>query len=223
MADMGIIRWIGAFAKQISDSGNHWSWSRQVCWRGIFTKGSHPASINGIWNTEAYCYGCQCSKSNWTQPANVIYWCSVGPRSPKPGEHTGPKTHKWDIDRSEWGERKSKVIFNHEVPHLVYREVNVLSLPSFISCSHQRARTLYSTVLWRSAVYVLMTLHQIGHWEQSWQHPRCSNEKNDTNFKRFYSECAPCCAALYSDSIKERAPLLQLCVFIFLFSPRGQL
>lgn len=42
----------------------------------------------------------------------------------EPGEHAGPKTHKWDIDRLERGEKK--VIFNHEVPHLLYGGSNTL-------------------------------------------------------------------------------------------------
>lgn len=118
-------------------------------------------------NREILCYGCQSSASNWTQKANVIYWCSVGPRSPKPGEHTGPKTHKWDIDRFEGGEGK-KVIFNHEVSHLLYRVVNILSLP--LSLPQPLTHTLHSTAPWHSTVYVPMTTHQIAHWEQGWQH-----------------------------------------------------
>lgn len=60
-------------------------------------------------NREILCNGFQSLESNWTQKANVIYWCSVGQRSPKPGEHTGPKNHKWDIDRFEGGEEKKKL------------------------------------------------------------------------------------------------------------------
>lgn len=44
---------------------------------------------------------------------NVIYKCGAGHRSSKPGEHTGPKTHKWDIDlfkgREEEEEEKKKL------------------------------------------------------------------------------------------------------------------
>lgn len=128
-----------------------------MCLHSVLTRGSQWVSITAVWNREVFRYGGQCSKSKWTHRTNVIYWCSVGPRSPKPGEHTGPKTHKWDIDRFERREGK-KVIFNREVPHLVHWVVNILSFSASLSLGF--TRTLHSTVPWHSTVYVLMTAHR---------------------------------------------------------------
>lgn len=136
-----------------------------MCWHWILTRGSYWVSIDAVWNREVFCYGCQCSESDWTQGANVIYWCSAGPRSPWHGKQAGSKTHKWDIDHIEGVDEKKKVIFNHGVAHLVYRVVNTLSasLARHLNATFNRA-------MWRSAARVLMATHQIACREPGWQH-----------------------------------------------------
>lgn len=118
-------------------------------------------------NREILCYGCQSSESNWTQKANVIYWCSVGPRSPKPGEHTGPKTHKWDIDRFEGGEGKKLYL---TMKCLTY-SIEWLTLSLCLSLSHSHLHTHY--IQQRRDIQQCMFLWQpiklpIGRW--GWQH-----------------------------------------------------
>lgn len=188
-----------------------------MCWHWILTRGSHWVSIDAVWNGEVFCYGCQCSESDWTQGANVIYWCSVGPRSPKHRQQAGPKTHKWDIDHVEGvDEKKKKVIFNHGVAHLVYRVVNTLS--ASLECYVQQGRVTLGGA--RSCGNASNRPQGAGVTApQGVQMKREIWAIKDS----IVAVAALYYTALYCEGTKERAPLLQLCVFIFSFSPWGQM
>lgn len=119
---------------------------------------------------------------------------------------------------SLWGGRGiKKVIFNHEVHHLVYWVVNILSL-SLWAClpllSHSR---LYARCIQqRCDIQQCMFLWQpvkspIGNKADSTS--RCFNEKNDLNYKRFYGGWALYCNVLYSVIGPEEELLCSSCVY----------
>lgn len=118
-------------------------------------------------------------------------------------------------------EGKKKVIFNHEVPHLVYRVVSVLPrfLPFSLSLSPTATymnNTFNSTVAFNSVCYYDNATNQPMGGAGTDSTSRCLNEKNDVNYTRSYSGCVLDYIVL-CDSTKRRAQysLLQLCVFIF--------